>query len=222
MLLALGLNVVVGWGGLFDLGYIAFYGIGAYAYAMLSSSQFDIHLPSIVSIPLIVIGGALIGLLVGLPSWTARRGLPRDRDAVLLPAVHHGHDERGRPVRAQRHRRLERHRRCRRCGRPAQLLRLGAAADQGERLLQPRLHLRRVGRVRSRVRRPALRQPLAHGSRLALAPRRRAGRRDDGHAGQLAEADGVLVRRGRGGAHRNDLRLAQRRASSRRPSSSRC
>ena len=35
MLLALGLNVVVGWGGLLDLGYVAFYGIGAYAYAML-------------------------------------------------------------------------------------------------------------------------------------------------------------------------------------------
>ena len=31
MLLALGLNVVVGWGGLLDLGYVAFYGIGAYA-----------------------------------------------------------------------------------------------------------------------------------------------------------------------------------------------
>ena len=35
MLLALGLNVVVGWGGLLDLGYVAFYGIGAYAYALL-------------------------------------------------------------------------------------------------------------------------------------------------------------------------------------------
>ena len=35
MLLALGLNVVVGWGGLLDLGYVAFYGIGAYSYAML-------------------------------------------------------------------------------------------------------------------------------------------------------------------------------------------
>lgn len=69
MLLALGLNVVVGWGGLFDLGYIAFYGIGAYAYAMLSSNQFDIHLPSLVSIPLIVVLGAVVGLLVGLPSW---------------------------------------------------------------------------------------------------------------------------------------------------------
>ena len=35
MLLALGLNVVVGWGGLLDLGYVAFYGIGAYSYAFL-------------------------------------------------------------------------------------------------------------------------------------------------------------------------------------------
>ena len=33
MLLALGLNIVVGWGGLLDLGYIAFYGVGAYTYA---------------------------------------------------------------------------------------------------------------------------------------------------------------------------------------------
>ena len=48
MLLALGLNVVVGWGGLLDLGYVAFYGIGAYAYAMLDSDQFGIHLPTLV------------------------------------------------------------------------------------------------------------------------------------------------------------------------------
>ena len=39
MLLALGLNVVVGWGGLLDLGFVAFYGIGAYSYAMLSFGQ---------------------------------------------------------------------------------------------------------------------------------------------------------------------------------------
>ncbi len=45
MLLALGLNIVVGWGGLLDLGYVAFFGIGAYAYALLGSDQFDIHLP---------------------------------------------------------------------------------------------------------------------------------------------------------------------------------
>src|SRR5204863_3492687 len=66
--LALGLNVVVGWGGLLDLGYVAFYGIGAYAYAMLSSKQFGIHLPTLVSIPVVVVIGALAGFLVGLPS----------------------------------------------------------------------------------------------------------------------------------------------------------
>ena len=68
MLLALGLNVVVGWGGLLDLGYVAFYGIGAYAYAILDSDKFGIHLPTLVSVPLIVAIGALVGLLLGLPS----------------------------------------------------------------------------------------------------------------------------------------------------------
>ena len=68
MLLALGLNVVVGWGGLLDLGYVAFYGIGAYTYALLDSPKFGIHLPTLVAIPVVVIVGALVGLLLGLPS----------------------------------------------------------------------------------------------------------------------------------------------------------
>ena len=68
MLLALGLNVVVGWGGLLDLGYVAFYGIGAYAYAILDSDKFGVHLPTIVSVPLIVAIGAILGFLLGLPS----------------------------------------------------------------------------------------------------------------------------------------------------------
>ena len=68
MLLALGLNVVVGWGGLLDLGYVAFYGLGAYTYAFLGSHQFGVHLPTIVSVPLIVLVGAAAGLLLGLPS----------------------------------------------------------------------------------------------------------------------------------------------------------
>jgi branched-chain amino acid transport system permease protein len=68
MLLALGLNVVVGWGGLLDLGYVAFYGVGAYSYALLDSDHFGIHLPTLVSLPSIVIVGAIIGFLVGLPS----------------------------------------------------------------------------------------------------------------------------------------------------------
>ncbi len=68
MLLALGLNVVVGWGGLLDLGYIAFFGVGAYAYALLSSDHYGVHLPTFVSIPLVVVIGAIVGFLVGLPS----------------------------------------------------------------------------------------------------------------------------------------------------------
>ena len=68
MLLALGLNVVVGWGGLLDLGYVAFYGIGAYAYALLSSDHYGIHLPTFVAIPAVVAIGAVVGFLVGLPS----------------------------------------------------------------------------------------------------------------------------------------------------------
>jgi branched-chain amino acid transport system permease protein len=68
MLLALGLNVVVGWGGLLDLGYVAFFGIGAYTYALLSSDKYDVHLPTLVVIPVVAIVGGIVGLLVGLPS----------------------------------------------------------------------------------------------------------------------------------------------------------
>ncbi len=68
MLLALGLNVVVGWGGLLDLGYIAFYGVGAYTYAFLSADRYDIDLPVFLTIPLAAVIGGIVGLLVGLPS----------------------------------------------------------------------------------------------------------------------------------------------------------
>src|SRR4051794_1778813 len=68
MLLALGLNVVVGWGGLLDLGFVAFYGIGAYTYAILDSDKFGYHLPTLLSVPIVVVIGAVAGFLVGLPS----------------------------------------------------------------------------------------------------------------------------------------------------------
>jgi len=68
MMLALGLNVVVGWGGLLDLGYLMFYGFGAFTYADLRSDQFDLHLPTLLVIAIAVVGGALLGILVGLPS----------------------------------------------------------------------------------------------------------------------------------------------------------
>ena len=67
-LLALGLNVAVGFAGLLDLGYIAYYGIGAYGYAFLSSDKFGVHWQSWLVIPLVVAISALIGFLLALPS----------------------------------------------------------------------------------------------------------------------------------------------------------
>jgi branched-chain amino acid transport system permease protein len=67
-MLALGLNVVVGWGGLLDLGYVAFWGVGAYGYALLDSPHYGIHMWALASIPIMVVVGALVGLLLGLPS----------------------------------------------------------------------------------------------------------------------------------------------------------
>src|SRR2546429_225728 len=70
-LLAVGLNIVVGWAGLLDLGYIAFFGFGAYGFALLSSAQLGsagIHLQAWLSIPIVMIGAAILGLGVGLPS----------------------------------------------------------------------------------------------------------------------------------------------------------
>jgi ABC-type branched-subunit amino acid transport system permease subunit len=68
MLLALGLNVVLGYSGLLDLGYVAFYGFGAYSYAMLASPKFGLHWDTLLILPVVIIATALLGLLVALPS----------------------------------------------------------------------------------------------------------------------------------------------------------
>src|SRR5262245_4663629 len=70
-LLAVGLNIVVGWTGLLDLGYIAFFRCGAYGFALVSSGQVGpngIHPPSYLSVPLARLATAALGLVVGLPS----------------------------------------------------------------------------------------------------------------------------------------------------------
>ena len=67
-ILALGLNVVAGYAGLLDLGFIAFYGIGAYVYAYLSSDFTGVHFPTWATLLIIVVISALFGLLLGSPS----------------------------------------------------------------------------------------------------------------------------------------------------------
>ena len=68
LILALGLNIVAGEAGLLDLGYAAFYGIGAYTYALLASPQFGLHWPFL---PAAICGislSALAALLVSIPT----------------------------------------------------------------------------------------------------------------------------------------------------------
>ena len=71
-LLALGLNIVVGFAGLLDLGYVAFYAVGAYAYALLASPHFGLHLPFWVILPIGAATAALFGLLLGAPTLKLR------------------------------------------------------------------------------------------------------------------------------------------------------
>jgi branched-chain amino acid transport system permease protein len=72
VLLALGLNIVVGFAGLLDLGYIAFYAVGAYVYALLASPQFNLHLPFWVILPIGAAVAALFGVLLGAPTLKLR------------------------------------------------------------------------------------------------------------------------------------------------------
>jgi branched-chain amino acid transport system permease protein len=66
-LLGMGLNLVVGYAGLLDLGFVAFYAVGAYSYALLASPQFGFHLPFLVVLPIGAAIGAILGLLLGVP-----------------------------------------------------------------------------------------------------------------------------------------------------------
>jgi branched-chain amino acid transport system permease protein len=68
VLLALGLNVVVGWVGLLDLGFVAFAGVGAYLFAAVSSEYAGRQWDATLAIPAIAVAVAAVGLLVGLPS----------------------------------------------------------------------------------------------------------------------------------------------------------
>ncbi len=70
--LALGLNIVVGFAGLLDLGYIAFYAVGAYVYALLASPHFNLHLPFWIILPMGAAVACLFGVLLGAPTLKLR------------------------------------------------------------------------------------------------------------------------------------------------------
>ncbi|HQU79247.1 MAG TPA: ABC transporter ATP-binding protein [Azonexus sp.] len=70
--LALGLNIVVGFAGLLDLGYIAFYAVGAYTYALLASPHFGLHWPFWVILPIGAAVACFFGVLLGSPTLKLR------------------------------------------------------------------------------------------------------------------------------------------------------
>ncbi len=72
VLLALGLNIVVGLAGLLDLGYAAFFAIGSYTWAYAGSTFTGLHLPFW---PMLVVGAvvaATFGILLGAPTLRLR------------------------------------------------------------------------------------------------------------------------------------------------------
>ena len=70
ILLALGLNIVVGLAGILDLGYVAFFAVGAYTMALLTSALSPRFAPEIsfwAAVPVVVVVAAIVGLLIGTP-----------------------------------------------------------------------------------------------------------------------------------------------------------
>jgi branched-chain amino acid transport system permease protein len=72
VMLALGLNIVVGFAGLLDLGYIAFYAVGAYVYALLASPHFGLHWPVWAILPVGALAACGFGVVLGAPTLRLR------------------------------------------------------------------------------------------------------------------------------------------------------
>lgn len=67
VLLGLGLNIVVGFAGLLDLGYVGFYAIGAYTMAVLTSPDYPFGWGFWLALPIAMIMAAIAGTLLGIP-----------------------------------------------------------------------------------------------------------------------------------------------------------
>ena len=72
VVMALGLNIIVGFAGLLDLGYVAFFAIGAYTAAYFGSGFWGIHLNFVLIFALAVVTTAIAGALIGVPTLRLR------------------------------------------------------------------------------------------------------------------------------------------------------
>ncbi|HEX6221538.1 MAG TPA: branched-chain amino acid ABC transporter permease [Acidimicrobiia bacterium] len=70
LLMALGLNIVLGYAGLLDLGYVAFFAVGAYTAAIFTSPlspAFNPELTLIAALPFVMVAAAIAGIIVATP-----------------------------------------------------------------------------------------------------------------------------------------------------------
>ncbi|MDQ1556840.1 MAG: branched-chain amino acid transport system permease protein, partial [Actinomycetota bacterium] len=68
-LVAVGLNVVVGYAGLLDLGYVAFFAVGSYTAAMLTSPDSPfLHIPYLWTVPVAMAVTMFFGVFLGVPT----------------------------------------------------------------------------------------------------------------------------------------------------------
>ena len=70
VLLGLGLNIVVGYAGMLDLGYVAFYAIGAYSVGILTSPRSPLFAPELsfwVAVPIVLVITTISGIIIGAP-----------------------------------------------------------------------------------------------------------------------------------------------------------
>lgn len=72
VVLAMGLNLLVGLTGLLDMGYVGFYAIGAYTYALLASPHLGLHAPFVVVLVLAVVVACVLSGIIGLATLRLR------------------------------------------------------------------------------------------------------------------------------------------------------
>ncbi len=73
ILMGLGLNIVVGFAGLLDLGYVAFFAIGAYTMGLMTSTgELGLGLPFWVALPISVVASTVAGIILGIPVLRVR------------------------------------------------------------------------------------------------------------------------------------------------------
>ncbi len=72
VLLACGLNVVVAMAGLLDLGFVAFWAVGAYTAASLASQQFGLSVPFVLLIPAGIVVTSIFAAIIGIPTLRLR------------------------------------------------------------------------------------------------------------------------------------------------------